>query len=79
MLLMITNPSAYRSLDDGERWEALRRMTPEESIALGEALLTSEIMEQADFADDDRPMCLAVALGIRRRYVETPPCHGSGR
>jgi hypothetical protein len=70
---MITNAGVYRSRDDAERLQALRNMTPEESIAVGEALLTSEIMEHADFADDDRPMCLAVALGIRRRYAEIRP------
>ena len=39
-------------------------MTIEESIALGEDLLTSEIMELAEFPDDDQPRSLAIALGI---------------
>jgi hypothetical protein len=39
-------------------------MSVEESIAVGEALLTSEIMRLAEFPDDDRPQSLAIALGI---------------
>jgi hypothetical protein len=42
-------------------------MTPEESIAVGEALLTSEIMSLAVFPDDDEPRSLAIALGIEPR------------
>lgn len=61
---MIRNPEAYRRQSDHDRWEALARMTPEESIALGEALLTSEIMRLAVFPDDDQPRSLALALGI---------------
>jgi len=61
---MIRNPEAYRRQSDRDRWEALARMTPEESIALGEALLTSEIMRLAVFPDDDQPRSLALALGI---------------
>ena len=45
----------------------MRRMTPEESIAVGEALLTSEIMSLAVFPDDDEPRSLAIALGIEPR------------
>ena len=61
---MIRNPDEYRRQADRERWDALRRMTVAESIAVGEALLTSEIMRLAEFADDDRPRSLAIALGI---------------
>ena len=63
---MIRDPEAYRKLSEKERTEALRAMTAEESIALGEALLTSEVMDLAEFPDDDHPLCLAIALGIRR-------------
>ena len=45
----------------------MQRMTPEESIAVGEALLTSEIMNLAVFPDDDEPRSLAIALGIKPR------------
>ena len=41
---MIKNPETYRRQSEAERWEALRQMSAEESIALGEALLSSEIM-----------------------------------
>lgn len=39
-------------------------MTVDESIAIGEALLTSEIMRLAEFPADDHPRSLALALGI---------------
>lgn len=65
MSSMIKHPDRYRRDAEFERWEALRRMTPQESIALGEALLTSEIMRVAEFPDDDHPRSLAIALGIR--------------
>lgn len=42
-------------------------MTAAESIAIGEALLTSEIMNLAVPADDDRPRSLAIALWIAAR------------
>jgi hypothetical protein len=61
---MIKDPEAYRRLSEKARWDALRRMTPEESIALGEALLTSELMDLVAPPRRDRPLSLAVALGI---------------
>jgi hypothetical protein len=67
---MITNLAEYLRLSEAQRWAALEKMSPEESIRLGEALLTSEIMDLAEFPDDDRPVCLAVSLGIRARYAE---------
>ena len=42
-------------------------MTVEESIAVGEALLTSEIMQFAGCPAGDRPQNLAIALGIAPR------------
>jgi len=63
---MIRDLEAYRQLSEEERFEALRAMTAEESIALGEALLTSEVMDLAEFPDDDHPLSLAIALGISR-------------
>jgi len=67
---MITNPELYQSWMERERWEALEKMTPEESIALGEALLTSEIMDVAEFPDDDHPLCLAISLGIPPQHMK---------
>jgi hypothetical protein len=61
---MIKNPAKYHRAAEFERWEALRRMSAEESIAVGEALLTSEIMQLAEFPDDDRPQSLAITLGL---------------
>jgi hypothetical protein len=69
---MIKDPETYRHQSEGARWQALRRMTAEESIALGEALLTSELMQYADLSPRDRPINLAVALGI----VPRPPEKG---
>jgi hypothetical protein len=62
---MIRNEDEFRREAEFDRWESLRRMSPEESIALGEALLTSEMMNMAEFPDDDHPRSLAIALGIR--------------
>jgi len=61
---MIKNVGAYRKRAEGRRWQALRRMSPEDSIAIGEALLTSEIMTFVKSVRRERTRCLAVALGI---------------
>ena len=61
---MIRNPKDYQRQAEQERWEALRRLTVDESIAIGEALLTSDIMRLAEFPADDHPRSLALALGI---------------
>src|ERR1700733_12395224 len=61
---MIKDPEAYARLCDLEQWDALRAMTIDASIAVMEALLTSELMDIAVFADDDHPMSLARSLGI---------------
>lgn len=71
---MITDRAAYERQSEAERWDRLRRMRVEESIALGEALLTSEMMDIAAFTHDDRPMCLAIALGM----AVTWPARGHG-
>lgn len=59
---MITDRKAYDRWCEQERWEYLRGMTVAETIALGEALLTSELMDLAVFPDDDAPVSLAIAL-----------------
>ena len=64
---MIINPDAHRRMESREADEALRHMTAEDSIAIGEAILTSELMQLADFPDDDHPRSLAIALGIQVR------------
>ena len=60
---MITNRVAYERWCEAERWERLQRMSIDESIALGEALLTSELMDHVR-ATDDEPRSLTIALGI---------------
>ena len=76
--LVIKNPSAYARQSEQERWEALRRMSVQDSIAIGEALLTSELMRLAEFPDDDQPLSLAIALRLGSKPVERQavPDHG---
>jgi hypothetical protein len=62
---VITDVAAYDRLCEREKWDVLRRMSIDDSIAVLEALLTSELMDIAAFADDDHPMTLARSLRIR--------------
>lgn len=71
MQVVIKNTDSYRRESELERWELLRQMSPEESIAIGEALLTSEMLALADFPDDDQPQSLAISLGIAPQAVRT--------
>jgi hypothetical protein len=64
---MIRDLEAYRRLCEDEHWQELSRMSLRESIELGEALLTSTLMDISEFPDDDRPMSLARALGLHER------------
>jgi hypothetical protein len=61
---MIKNREAFDRTSEQERRDALASMTPAESIAIGEALLTSDLMRLAVFPDDDHPRSLARSLGI---------------
>lgn len=72
---MVKDSRAYRELCEKERWKALAGMSIADSIAIGEALLTSEIMNMAVFPDDDHPMSLARAVGIGRQQDQ----HDAGR
>ena len=69
---MIKNPQAYARQSEKERWDALRGMSAAESIAIGEALLTSDLMRLAEFPDDDHPLSLAIALGLRPTAAARP-------
>jgi D-serine deaminase-like pyridoxal phosphate-dependent protein len=62
---MIKNATAYGELSGREDLTRLQSLSYEDAIAIGEALLTSEWMELAEFPDDDHPMSLAIALGIQ--------------
>lgn len=64
---MIRNPAEHGLTADRERAAALRRLTAEDSIALGEALLTSEIMQFVCVRPEEEHRSLAIVLGI------TPP------
>ena len=61
---MIKDLDAYARLCEKEQWDALRATSMDTSIAVLEALLTSELMDVAVFADDDHPMSLARSLHI---------------
>ncbi len=61
---MITDRRAYDRLRESEQEDRLARMSVEESIAIGEGLLTSELMGMAVFPARERPRSLAIALGI---------------
>ncbi len=61
---VIKDREAYERLCERERWDALRAMSLDDSIRVLEALLTSELMDVAVFADDDHPMTLARSLRI---------------
>jgi hypothetical protein len=45
-------------------------MSVAESIAIGEALLTSDLMRLAVFPEHDRPRSLAIALGIDAKAAD---------
>lgn len=75
---MIKNPQAYARQSEEEERAALRGMTAEDSIALGEALLTSDLMRLAQFPDDDHPRSLAIALGLRSTAASTKAVHHHG-
>lgn len=61
---VIKNREAYARRDERDRSKSLAELSVEESLAIGEALLTSELMDLAVFADDDHPLSLARSLGI---------------
>jgi hypothetical protein len=65
MHLMISEPARYAALCEKEELDALRSLSVEDAIAIGEALLTSELMDLAEFPDDDHPLSLARRLGVR--------------
>ena len=61
---VIRDEAAYRRQAEQDARADLRSMSVEESIAIGEALLTSDVMRLAVFPEHDRPRSLAIALGI---------------
>jgi len=70
---VIKNPRAYARQSEQERWQALRCMSVKDSIAIGGALLTSDLMRLAEFLDDDEPLSLAIALRLGSKPVERLP------
>lgn len=61
---MIKNSKLFTAQDERDHRDRLQHMSAAESIAMGEALLTSELMTLAEFSDDDRPQSLALTLGL---------------
>jgi hypothetical protein len=61
---MIRNEAVYRLQADEEARAVLHRMSVAESIAIGEALRTTDHNPLAVFPEHDRPRSLAIALGI---------------
>jgi hypothetical protein len=61
---VITDFAAYARLCEQEQWDRLQAMTMDESIVVLEALLSSELETVGVFANDDRPLSLALSLRI---------------
>jgi len=76
---MITNRVVFQQTAEQERWDELARMTAADSIAIGEALLTSDLMRLAVFPDDDHPCSLARSLGIQSTAARTQALCDHGR
>ena len=68
--VMIKDQQAYARHTEQEDLAVLRGMTAEDSIAIGEALLTSDLMRLAQLPDDDQPRNLAIAMGLRSTAAE---------
>jgi hypothetical protein len=51
---------------EAEADKALQRLSPAQSIAIGEALLVSDVMRIAHLVSGPRPPSIAVALGLKR-------------
>ena len=64
---MIRNIKEYEDIREAEYWRELSHMSIDDSIRLGEELLTSEELDVRAFTDDDHPMSLARSLGIERQ------------
>jgi hypothetical protein len=71
--IAVEYPDAYARQSEQERRQALRCMSVKDSIAIGGALLTSDLMRLAEFLDDDEPLSLAIALRLGSKPVERLP------
>ena len=61
---MIRDFKAYALIREAEYWRDLSHMSIDDSIHLGEALLTSQLMGAYVGGKDTHPMSLARSLGI---------------
>ncbi|MBU0478248.1 hypothetical protein KKC91_06745 [bacterium] len=65
---MIKNPEQYLIESERERAEYLQGLTYEESAFITEQMLSSKLLRQLKFSDDDRPY--ALAMQIKRKPVK---------
>jgi hypothetical protein len=66
---MIKNPKQYLIESERARAEYLQELTYEESAAITEQMLSSELLRSFKFSDDDHPYALAMQIkrGCRAR------------
>ena len=59
---MIKNPKQYLIESEQERAEYLQGLTYEESAVITEQMLSSKLLRQLKFSDDDHPYALAMQI-----------------
>ena len=59
---MIKNPKQYLIKSERERAEYLQGLTYKESAAITEQMLSSKLLSQFKFGDDDHPCALIIQL-----------------
>lgn len=59
---MIKNPKKYLIESEQERARYLQSLTYEESAAITEEMLSSKLLKQLKFSDDDYPCALAIQI-----------------
>ena len=65
---MIKNPKQYLIESERERAKYLQGLTYEESAVITEQMLSSKLLRQLKFSDDDHHPC-ALAMQIKRRQA----------
>jgi hypothetical protein len=68
---MILDRSAYERFRVADERQALSRLTAAESLAIGEALWTSEVAARLEIAPEPRAENAARRLGIRAERLAT--------
>ena len=65
---MIKNPKQYLIESERERAEYLQGLTYKESAVITEQMLSSKLLRQLKFSDDDHPY--ALAMQIKKKPVK---------